>query len=112
MVCDENGADPPVAPDTGEIPAGGLKPLRARTLVGLGLLFLLAYHANFSTIYQVDTVPGPYIAWSLLHERDFDLDEFIPVLRKYCGLGLYFAPSGHWVSRYPPGNGIMALPSS
>ena len=77
---------------------------------GLALAILVLYHANFDDINQVDTVPGPYIAWSLLEEGNFDLDESIFRLRRHCSLGMRYGSSGHWVSRYPPGNGLMAVP--
>ena len=51
-----------------------------RRPVGLSFLLfftvLIAYLANGRTIGAGDTLPSAYLPWSLLGQKNFDLDEF------------------------------------
>ena len=49
-------------------------PLSRWILRGL-LLFVLAF-ANLHDIWSPDVVPNTLVAWTLIHERDIDLDEY------------------------------------
>ena len=85
-------------------------------------LVLIVYLANGRTLWSGDTVPARYLPISLLVERNFDLDEF-PFLytngTEYCPRGCeregrppYFLQmvGGHYVSAYPVGAALLALP--
>lgn len=79
---------------------------------------LAAYLANGRTIGAGDTRPAAYLPWSLLQEKNFDLDEFpalyasdrspYPLLD---GIPYYLVSrNGHYLSAYGPGAGVLALP--
>lgn len=70
---------------------------------------LAIYLANGRSIPSDDTVPARLLPLSLLSERDFDLDEF-PFL--YEDGRPYFLQNAHgrWVSTYPVGAAIAAVP--
>jgi hypothetical protein len=86
------------------------------------LLFLVvlgAYLVNGRTIGAGDTLPARYLPWSILQHRSMTLDPFpslydeaavraFPVLD---GIPYYLLRrSGHYVSAYTPGPGVLALP--
>ncbi|MHC4453289.1 MAG: glycosyltransferase family 39 protein [Planctomycetota bacterium] len=79
-------------------------------IIAVFFFCLFIYHLNLDDHNQVDTVPAPYVAWSLIHERNFDLNEHVPSLQKYCGRVIICGPYGHWISKYPVGSAIMAIP--
>jgi hypothetical protein len=77
------------------------------------------YLANGRTIGSGDTLPARYLPYSLLHERNADLDEFPwlhdePARRSFPVLdGVpYFLHrrQGHYLSAYGPGPALLALP--
>ena len=72
-------------------------------------LSLLCYTANGRNPGWGDTVPARYLPLSILHERDFDLDEFP---QAYDVVGNYWAKRvrDSWVSFYPVGAAIAATP--
>jgi len=83
----------------------------------VALVTLAVYLANADEIGTIDALPAPYMAWSMAREANFDLDEFVPALRKFCGpveltrYVIVYAPhSDRWISKFPPGSGIMAAP--
>src|SRR5262249_54331407 len=89
----------------------------------IALLVALAsfgiYLSNGRTIGSGDPLPTRYLPWSLLRDQTFALDAF-PTLfdesarRSYPlldGIPYYLLhPRGHYVSAYPPGPAIAALP--
>ncbi len=79
-------------------------------IVAVFFFCLCIYHSNLDDINQFDTVPAPYVAWSFVHEHNFDLNEHVPLLQKYCGSVIVRGPRGHWVSKFPVGSAIMAIP--
>ena len=80
-------------------------------LAGVFFLVLVVYLINPYDIPQVDTVPAPYLAWSLLRTGDFYLDEHLGELEWYLKNSdvVRYNPKGLLVSKYPPGSGISAL---
>jgi len=70
---------------------------------------LIVYMANGRTPGWGDTVPARYLPLTILGEHDFDLDEFPQM---YDVVGNYWAKKirGAWVSAYPVGPGVAALP--
>ncbi len=79
------------------------------TATRLFLLALLVYNANGRQIGAVDTTPSRLLPYSILRNGDFDLDEF-GFLHRH-GVPAYLIQSdGHFVSAYPPGPAILALP--
>lgn len=73
------------------------------------LVLLLIYLGNGRTLGSGDTLPARYLPLSVLREGDFDLDEF-PFL--YADGDVYFLRrvGGRWVSDYPVGAALLALP--
>lgn len=96
-----------------------MKTLFRRPSLLLFFAAVLVYSANGRAIGSGDTLPARYLPFSLLRERDFDLDEF-PFLygeeiRRTSPLvdGIpYFLRyrDGHYFSAYPPGAALLALP--
>ncbi|HEV8437219.1 MAG TPA: glycosyltransferase family 39 protein [Methylomirabilota bacterium] len=73
---------------------------------------LLVYLSNGQTLWAVDTVPARYLPLSILRDGNFDLDEFPFLLgdRVTTGLGSLLFVKGHFVSSYPVGTALVALP--
>jgi hypothetical protein len=65
----------------------------ARWIVRGALLFILAF-ANLHDIWSPDVIPNALVAWSLVHEGNVDLDEFVqkPVDRSDLARGLCCPP--------------------
>jgi hypothetical protein len=82
---------------------------RGATPAAVGLALLLIYLGNGRTLGSGDTLPARYLPLSVLREADFDLDEF-PFL--YADGAPYFLRrvGGRWVSDYPVGAALLALP--
>ena len=92
------------------------------------LLFCVAtliYLSNGKVLGSGDTIPARYLPISILRELDFDLDEFpflydresikrFPVIAPtFDGENIpYFLihRHGHYISQYPPGPALLALP--
>jgi hypothetical protein len=72
-------------------------------------VFLFIYLANGRTIWTGDTLGARYLPLSILREGNFDLNEF-PFL--YSPSIPYFVRvvNGHYVSDYPIGAALVALP--
>ena len=82
---------------------------RARSSHAAGLLFstiLILYLANGRSIPADDTLAARYLPLSILREGNFDLDEF-PFLH---GHAFIESAGGHYVSPYPVGAALLALP--
>lgn len=75
---------------------------------------VLLYHANPDTLVQIDTVPPPYVAWSLIHSQDFDVTEFGHLLRHCSRVSpaefIKAGRGGRLIFKGPPGAAIMAVP--
>jgi hypothetical protein len=76
-------------------------------LVLCGVLIL--YTANYRTLGASDTVPARHIPLSILREGNFDLDEFSYLHKTPEMKGMTFTGQ-HYVSSYPIGAAIFALP--
>ena len=76
--------------------------------VALMSFLLLFYSINFRVgSTPGDTLGSRYMPYSIIKEGNFNLDEF-PFLQD----ANYYTreQNGHWVSKYPPGAPVMALP--
>jgi hypothetical protein len=75
-------------------------------------LVLLAYIANGTTLSTPDTVPARVLPWGLLHGEGFRLDAFPALHGGNPAAPPYFLRfiNGHWVSDYPVGAPLLALP--
>jgi hypothetical protein len=89
------------------LPASRPRPLRAP-----GLLFavlLLAYMATGRTVDAWDTWPARVLPFSILREGNLDLDEF-RFLHATSPPHFLTRAGGHWVSSYPIGPAVLAVP--
>jgi len=79
------------------------------------LLPLLVYLATGNTLGSSDSLPSRYLPFSILLERDFDLDEFASIREAPHPDSLpapYYVRvrGGHYVSSFSPGPALLALP--
>ncbi|MFQ5873787.1 MAG: hypothetical protein ACE5JL_08290, partial [Dehalococcoidia bacterium] len=72
-------------------------------------VLLMLYLANGKTLASGDTAPARYLPLSILREGDFDLDEFPFLYERGTPYYLRFV-NGHYVSDYPVGPALLALP--
>lgn len=73
----------------------------------------LVYLVNGKTIGSYDTKINGLLTISMIEEKNFDLNEFAPMLVKDTGEGLpYFLTQlkGRYLSVFPPGPSLFALP--
>ena len=92
---------------------------RRNTTVILFVTTVVIYLASGRVFVSGDTLPGRYLPISILRYHSFYLDDF-PVLydeaasRRYSfgrGTPYYLLNrNGHYVSKYPPGPAVLALP--
>jgi hypothetical protein len=85
----------------------------------IALASLGIYLSNGRTIGSGDTLPARYLPWSILHGQGFSLDAF-PILYDDAarqtfplldGIPYFLRDvNGHYVSAYPPGPAVAALP--
>jgi hypothetical protein len=70
---------------------------------------LILYYINLPPHVEVDCIPAPYAAWSLVRTGSFDLSIYskLDSLRNGAVIG---NNSGQWLSKYPPGSTLIALP--
>jgi hypothetical protein len=108
---------PAPAPDTPGPVASAARAARSALSQRPWLVFAVvavAYHLNGGPIVQIDCIPAPYVAWSILRHGDFDLSRYPDALGKYRVVGggslIRELPDGRWLSRYPPGSAVAALP--
>src|SRR5262249_43656162 len=98
---------------SGPLGNGGEESEKRRTmknpLVGLSLLLLGIYHANGRPHPEVDCVPAPYAAWSLVRHGSLDLRPYAS-LQPYQGSCIRETADGSLVSRYPLGSTIAMVP--
>ncbi|MEW6355882.1 MAG: hypothetical protein AB1696_06140 [Planctomycetota bacterium] len=86
---------------------------RCKLFIVTAVAAFVIYNLNFRTITQVDTVPAGYVAWALLHGQGFDLSVYManPAhLAEYANQVVHRGRGDRWVSKYPPGSAILALP--
>ncbi len=106
----------------------GFELLSNQRLLLIFSLFLIGYLINGKLIGSGDTVPARYLPLSVLREGDFDLDEFRflyspDALLPHDPIRHFVIPpkeasppyylqnmNGHYVSIYPVGSAILALP--
>jgi hypothetical protein len=79
------------------------------SLLILALVIAGAYLGNGTNLGTGDTRPARQLPISILSERDLDLDEFIDRYRPAHRHAVRFV-NGHWVSDYPVGAALMAIP--
>lgn len=114
-------------PGTGDLdarpgpPAAVLaRPRSARRTAALLFLAAVALYTSTGRAFlNADAVPARYLPISILREGDFDLDEFT-FLYDDAARVAYPSPEGHpyfmtrvrghYVSRYSPGAGVLAVP--
>jgi hypothetical protein len=72
-------------------------------------IVLILYSGNYQTSAASDTAPARYLPFSLFREGDFDLDEFRNLHQHPYNSGLIKVGS-HYLSSYPVGAAIFALP--
>jgi hypothetical protein len=70
---------------------------------------LILYSANYRTLGASDTIPARHLPLSILREGNFDLDEFGYLHKAPEMKGITFTGQ-HYVSSYPIGAAIFALP--
>jgi hypothetical protein len=71
----------------------------------LGVACLIAYRANGLVLEEIDAIPTPYVAWSILEHGDLGLDRF-PEIHRFPRV---VRPTERGrVSKYPPGVGMSA----
>jgi hypothetical protein len=73
---------------------------------------LIVYLANGRTLWSSDTLPARFLPLSILREGNFDLNEFLPLdQRGDPSLPMYLTlVNGRYVSTYPVGGALLALP--
>jgi hypothetical protein len=79
-----------------------------RLAVILALVAFAVYMGSFRTITGIDGNTNALLAYSLVRERDVDLDEFVPDQDRISFWS--FELNGHRVSPYPPGAALVAVP--
>lgn len=72
-------------------------------------LCFAGYLANLRALTEADCVPAPYTAWALVQTGSFDVGSY-PYLEVFRGGVVIPASDGGWVSRYPPGSSLAAVP--
>lgn len=89
---------------------------RRMTALGLAVIAFAVYNVNLRSVTSFDTYPARYLPISILIERDLDLDEF-PSIQRYPGgrepgtVPYYLQHvRGHYMSSYPVGAAILAVP--
>lgn len=82
---------------------------RNKTAVLIFVVFMGIYHANGRPICEQDCIPAPYTAWSLVKYATFDV-HYYPKLEKYLNGAIRETAGGKWISCYPPGSAIAAVP--
>jgi hypothetical protein len=80
-----------------------------KAAVGILLALTALYHLNGRAHPEADCIPAPYTAWALVRHGSLDLSGYAAVA-PYRGGGLRQRPDGAWVSRYPPGSALAAVP--
>lgn len=70
---------------------------------------MIVYLANGKTLYAPDTIPSRYLPFSILREGNFYLDTF-PFLYATETPSYVRHVNGHYVSDYPVGAPLLALP--
>jgi len=69
----------------------------------------LVYLCNGRPHAESDCVPAPYTAWAVIRHGSFDLRPY-PELKHYLGSCIVTSSSGAWVTMYPPGTALLAVP--
>jgi hypothetical protein len=82
---------------------------RQAAVVLLGLVVATVYLGNRQTLWTGDTLPARQLPVSILEDGDFYLDEFVSGY-KPAHMHSVREVNGHWVSDYPVGAALMAVP--
>ncbi|HEY7636207.1 MAG TPA: glycosyltransferase family 39 protein [Gemmatimonadales bacterium] len=77
--------------------------------MAFGGLLLIVYLSNGRTIWSGDTVGARYLPLSIIREGNFDLDEFRFLYADGIPYYVRFV-NGHFVSDYPVGAALLAVP--
>jgi hypothetical protein len=83
-----------------------------RCVLLLFLLFWVVYNSNLSRVGEIDGLPAPRQAISILRHGDMNLDEYPGLHRKKKASHrpVVETRNGHWVSRWTPGSGLFCVP--
>ena len=87
----------------------GVPGRRWRAPVWIFVGFMLLYQINGRHLGEVDCVPAPYVAWSLVHAGTLDLRAF-PALRERAPSAVRTLDDGSLLSKYPLGSSLAAVP--
>jgi hypothetical protein len=90
-------------------PASFKEALTENSLLLVLCTVLILYTANYRMLGASDTVPARHLPLSILREGNFDLDEFSYLHKSAEMRGMTFTGQ-HYVSSYPIGSAIFALP--
>jgi hypothetical protein len=90
-------------------PASLKDAINENSLLLMICLVLVLYSANYRTLGASDTIPARYLPLSILREGNLDLDEFSSLHKAPEAKGLTLSGQ-HYVSLYPIGAAIFALP--
>ena len=82
---------------------------RRSTAVALFASCLALYFVHLAPRTQVDCIPAPYTAWSLVRNASFDLSGY-PELERFVPGTILELGDGRRISRVPPGSAIAAVP--
>lgn len=85
-----------------------LGPRARRAWIAFAAVWLV-YHANMEPLVQIDCVAAPYVAWSLVKHGSADVGHY-PELRNLFGNVVKRSSDGRWMSQYPPGSSLVAIP--
>lgn len=106
--------------ETSEIIGSNRGAPRWRSCLLLIFGFFLLYNLNMRDVMVVDPIPATFQAASIVRERNFDLEEFRPMLENGEGVlrlrylvrfvGSIQEPDGRLLSSYPVGGPILAVP--
>lgn len=83
--------------------------MKLKQILIVFLFIFLTYALNLKIFIPGDTIPAKYLPLSILHEFDFDFDEFPSLYKNKTPY--YFKKIGsHYYSSYPLISGILATP--
>jgi hypothetical protein len=90
-------------------PASFKEAVNENSLLLVMCAVLILYTANYKTLGASDTVPARHLPLSIIREGNLDLDEFSNLHKSPEMKGIKFTGQ-HYVSSYPVGAAIFALP--
>lgn len=70
---------------------------------------MVLFYLSWGPISQVDAIPAPYAAWSLVRHGTLELQHY-PYLDQFRGGMAVELDDGRTVSKFPPGSSLFAVP--